>query len=60
MYTLLKVKTGVPWWPSGLRIWCCHCVTQIGSLAQVWYPHFMGMGKKTVKTYYYEREEFPS
>ena len=21
----LKSAGGVSWWPSGLRIWCCHC-----------------------------------
>ena len=22
---VVKTFPGVPWWPSGFRIWCCHC-----------------------------------
>ena len=40
-----KVTAGVPWWPSGLRIWCCHCCGS--GLILAWeIPYAMGMANK--------------
>ena len=30
-----RITLGVPWWCSGLRIWCCHCYGAGPALGQV-------------------------
>ena len=32
----IKTRHRVPWWHSGLRIQCCHCVAQVTAMVWVW------------------------